>query len=70
LIKDCYDLGRMSLDEKYELVLSVGEECTQKEELRNLLEKKVNPVCYDAFEPFGRMHIAQVCCCTYTLDID
>ncbi|KAH9556872.1 hypothetical protein CY35_07G054600 [Sphagnum magellanicum] len=51
--------SRMSLDEKYELVLSVGEECIQKEELRNLLEKKVNPICYDGFEPSGRMHIAQ-----------
>ncbi len=70
---DCCDFGRMSLDEKYELVLSVGEECIQKEELRNLLEKKVNPICYDGFEPSGRMHIAQVCyvcCCTHSLDID
>jgi len=56
----------MSLDEKYELVLSVGEECIQEEELRNLLEKKENPICYDGFEPSGRMHIAQV----HTLDID
>lgn len=31
----------------------------QEQELRNLLEKKPLPVCYDGFEPSGRMHIAQ-----------
>ena len=31
----------------------------QEEELRNLLDKKPVPVCYDGFEPSGRMHIAQ-----------
>jgi tyrosyl-tRNA synthetase len=31
----------------------------QDEELRLLLEKKPHPVCYDGFEPSGRMHIAQ-----------
>ena len=39
---------------------SVGEECIQEDELRNLLEKKPLPICYDGFEPSGRMHIAQV----------
>lgn len=39
---------------------SVGEECIQEDELRNLLAKKPEPVCYDGFEPSGRMHIAQV----------
>jgi len=37
----------------------VGEECIQEAELRNLLDKKPTPVCYDGFEPSGRMHIAQ-----------
>lgn len=50
----------MTLDEKFELAMSVAEECVQPEELRNLLEKKPNPVAYDGFEPSGRMHIAQV----------
>lgn len=50
----------MSLEEKYQIVRSVGEECIQEDELRNLLEKKPEPVCYDGFEPSGRMHIAQV----------
>ncbi|ONK59145.1 uncharacterized protein A4U43_C08F3450 [Asparagus officinalis] len=50
----------MSLEEKFQLVRGVGEECIQEEELRNLLEKKPNPICYDGFEPSGRMHIAQV----------
>ncbi|KAG0563355.1 hypothetical protein KC19_8G023900 [Ceratodon purpureus] len=55
----------MSLDEKVKLVLSVGEnnKCIPEEndfaELRNLLGKKKDPVCYDGFEPSGRMHIAQ-----------
>ena len=49
----------MTLDERFELCRSVGEECIQDEELRNLLVKKPVPVCYDGFEPSGRMHIAQ-----------
>lgn len=49
----------LSLDERYALVRSVGAECIQEEELRNLLQKKKDPVCYDGFEPSGRMHIAQ-----------
>ncbi|OAE29067.1 hypothetical protein AXG93_146s1450 [Marchantia polymorpha subsp. ruderalis] len=51
--------SKMTLDEKYALVRSIGEECIQEEELRNLLEKKKDPVAYDGFEPSGRMHIAQ-----------
>lgn len=51
---------RLSLEEKYQIVRSIGEECIQEDELRNLLEKKPEPVCYDGFEPSGRMHIAQV----------
>ncbi|MQL68570.1 hypothetical protein Taro_000828 [Colocasia esculenta] len=49
----------MSLDERFDLVRSIGEECITEEELRNLLAKKPNPLCYDGFEPSGRMHIAQ-----------
>lgn len=29
------------------------------QELRLLLELEQNPICYDGFEPSGRMHIAQ-----------
>ncbi|XP_020570680.1 tyrosine--tRNA ligase 1, cytoplasmic [Phalaenopsis equestris] len=49
----------LSLEERFALVRSVGEECIQEDELRNLLAKKLNPICYDGFEPSGRMHIAQ-----------
>ncbi|KAL3581171.1 hypothetical protein D5086_015503 [Populus alba] len=49
----------MSLEERFQLVRSVGEECIQEDELRNLLDKKPLPICYDGFEPSGRMHIAQ-----------
>ncbi|KAH7861255.1 hypothetical protein Vadar_023877 [Vaccinium darrowii] len=49
----------MSVEEKFRIVRSVGEECIQEDELLNLLSKKPEPVCYDGFEPSGRMHIAQ-----------
>lgn len=52
---------RLTLDERWELARSVGIECIQPEELKNLLDKKPNPVAYDGFEPSGRMHIAQAC---------
>ena len=53
------------LEERLKMVLSVGEnnKCIPEDndfaELRNLLAKKKDPVCYDGFEPSGRMHIAQ-----------
>ncbi|EPY25213.1 tyrosyl-tRNA synthetase [Strigomonas culicis] len=49
----------LSNDERYALLRSVGEECIQEGELRNLVEKKPGIRCYDGFEPSGRMHIAQ-----------
>lgn len=50
----------MTLEEKFRIVRSVGEECIQEDELMNLLRNKPEPICYDGFEPSGRMHIAQV----------
>lgn len=49
----------LTLNVRHELALSIAEECIQADELRRLLEKKPMPVCYDGFEPSGRMHIAQ-----------
>eukprot|EP00948_MAST-09A_sp_MAST-9A-sp1_P000253 g253.t1 len=49
----------LSLDERVERCLSVGIETIKEEELRALLSFKDHPVCYDGFEPSGRMHIAQ-----------
>ncbi|KDO24317.1 tyrosyl-tRNA synthetase [Saprolegnia parasitica CBS 223.65] len=49
----------LSLEERFEICRSVGEECIKDEELKLLLEKKDHPICYDGFEPSGRMHIAQ-----------
>lgn len=50
----------LTVDERIALIESVGEECHTKEGLRQLLEKKPTaPLCYDGFEPSGRMHIAQ-----------
>ncbi|CAM9406008.1 unnamed protein product, partial [Phaeothamnion confervicola] len=53
-------VSELGLDERYALCRGVAEECVQQdEELRRLLEVKPHPVCYDGFEPSGRMHIAQ-----------
>ncbi|KAM0860122.1 hypothetical protein ACQ4PT_046772 [Festuca glaucescens] len=48
-------------DERFALLMSIGEECIQTNELRLLLQnkEKLFPICYDGFEPSGRMHIAQ-----------
>ncbi|KAK2974598.1 hypothetical protein RJ640_028515, partial [Escallonia rubra] len=50
---------QMSAEEKFKIVRSVAEECLKEDELMNLLAKKPHPICYDGFEPSGRMHIAQ-----------
>eukprot|EP00775_Hariotina_reticulata_P007595 gene7595-7799_t len=49
----------MTLEQRYQLCRSIGEECVTEAELRELLRRKPNPVAYDGFEPSGRMHIAQ-----------
>ncbi|KEP61071.1 UNVERIFIED_CONTAM: tRNA synthetases class I family protein [Hammondia hammondi] len=49
----------LPLDERVQLCLSIAQECIQPDELRTLLEKKPFPLCYDGFEPSGRMHVAQ-----------
>lgn len=58
-IRDLFAKTELTAEEKFRLVRSVGEECVQEQELRDLLAKKPNPICYDGFEPSGRMHIAQ-----------
>ncbi|OII76395.1 tRNA synthetases class I family protein [Cryptosporidium andersoni] len=49
----------LNLEERLSICLSVGSECIQKTELMELLKRKDHPICYDGFEPSGRMHIAQ-----------
>lgn len=50
----------LTIHQRIDLIMSVGEECHTEDGLRSLLEKKPTaPVCYDGFEPSGRMHIAQ-----------
>ncbi|MFQ6645354.1 hypothetical protein Gotur_018928 [Gossypium turneri] len=51
---------QMSLEQKFKIIRSVGEECIQEDELLNLLNHKPEPICYDGFEPSGRMHIASI----------
>lgn len=48
----------LTLEERYQLCRSVGEECQTEDELRRLMNKPM-PIAYDGFEPSGRMHIAQ-----------
>ncbi|KAM0887594.1 hypothetical protein ACQ4PT_028923 [Festuca glaucescens] len=49
----------MTPEERFATVLSIGEECIGEDELLPLLNGKHSPVCYDDFEPSGRVHIAQ-----------
>ena len=55
----CPVQSNLSIDEKIKLVKEVGEEIIKEEELRDLFEREEMPICYDGFEPSGRMHIAQ-----------
>ena len=55
----CPVQSNLSIDEKIKLVKEVGEEIIKEEELRSLFERDEMPICYDGFEPSGRMHIAQ-----------
>jgi len=48
-----------SLEEREELITSIGEEVIGKENIKNLLANKKNIIAYDGFEPSGRMHLAQ-----------
>lgn len=49
----------LSKEERIRLIKSVGEEIVQENEIEDLLNRKEMPICYDGFEPSGRMHIAQ-----------
>jgi len=55
----CPVQSNLSIDEKIKLVKEVGEEIIKEEELRDVFERNEMPICYDGFEPSGRMHIAQ-----------
>ena len=50
----------MNTESRFNLIKQVGEEIVTEEELKELLEKKENPIAYDGFEPSGiNIHIAQ-----------
>ena len=55
----CPMRSNLSVEEKIKLVKEVGEEIIQESELKELFENNPMPICYDGFEPSGRMHIAQ-----------
>ena len=60
-INEFYDPkpSTLSIEERIKIIKSVGEEIIEEEEIKKLLERKQMPICYDGFEPSGRMHIAQ-----------
>lgn len=49
----------LNIEERLNLIRSVGEEIVTEEETLKLLEAKKNFVAYDGFEPSGQVHIAQ-----------
>ena len=54
--------SKLPLEERFKLCKAVadfGGEITVEEELLALLRAKASPICYDGFEPSGRMHLAQ-----------
>ena len=55
----CPMQSTLSIEEKIKLVKEVGEELIREEELKSIFENNEMPICYDGFEPSGRMHIAQ-----------
>ncbi|GJN31490.1 hypothetical protein PR202_gb19897 [Eleusine coracana subsp. coracana] len=53
---------KMTCDERFAVLRSIGEECIYEDELCLLLKKKPNPVCYVWFEPSPEMNIEQILC--------
>lgn len=52
--------NQAELDKKFQVIKSIGEECTKESDLVDLLKMKPDSFrLYDGFEPSGRMHIAQ-----------
>ena len=52
--------SQLSLEEKVQQVLLVcSGELVGRDQLTKLFQEKKRPVCYDGFEPSGRMHLAQ-----------
>ena len=49
----------LSIAERVQVAMSVGEEVLTVEELEKMFIAKDHPIVYDGFEPSGRMHIAQ-----------
>lgn len=51
--------NNISVEERIELIKSVGEEVIGLNELPELLESGEELICYDGMEPSGQLHIAQ-----------
>ncbi|KAM5566494.1 tyrosine--tRNA ligase 1, cytoplasmic [Rosa sericea] len=49
----------MNIHNKYRMVRSVGEDCSEEKELKTLIANKPEPICFNRFQPSGLMHIAE-----------
>lgn len=49
----------LSLEERFKIISSIGEEIIDEKSLYNLLKNKKEIWAHDGFEPSGRMHLAQ-----------
>lgn len=55
----CPVMSTLPIEEKVKLVKEVGEEILNPDEIESVFQRNLMPICYDGFEPSGRMHIAQ-----------
>lgn len=59
MLNNSNNLNNLTIEEKVQLLSSIGEEVITPEALTNLLTHKKEIIAYDGFEPSGRMHLAQ-----------
>ena len=48
-----------TLEKRFNEIMAIAAECVNPDELKELLATQDNIICYDGFEPSGRMHLAQ-----------
>lgn len=58
-VKISQEIHDENVEKRYNEIMSIASECIQPEELKLKLLQKRKLICYDGFEPSGRMHIAQ-----------
>ncbi|ETB62255.1 hypothetical protein YYC_00865 [Plasmodium yoelii 17X] len=58
-VKISQEIHDENVEKRYNEIMSITSECIQPDELKLKLLQKRKLICYDGFEPSGRMHIAQ-----------